>query len=388
MGYQVLEAPIRIEITRSQDRREIQVEATVDGIGLEVDDKNSSKEEETNNDIARKVTKLELVKNDTEADQIKISVINDLLYSLPNSGGSGIFLYILSGIVLMMAASYLYWKKVSRLGKRRYKNAIFKKSLCQKPPFFLLGCNMTRIKSDSYINFMKYIFKGLHDICFRDKYSLNYFHLKNTRYAPDLVFNYPLQHYKKKKKVVISVWGCLTKCDEMPQWKWAEDQWKSYKCFIINIIEYFNDIDYQIELLSLCESEGDLQACELIKKETRTKKLTILNYKGNTDEVVCCISEASFVVGTRFHSVVLALSSKTSVYPIIYESKTLQLLKDCEFTGEYSEVAEIKSDEISKVIKSFERHCCYDGIDAIKLKARDQFIELNKVLRKGYSDES
>jgi len=112
MGYQVLEAPIRIEITRSQDRREIQVEATVDGIGLEVDDKNSSKEEETNNDIARKVTKLELVKNDTEADQIKISVINDLLYSLPNSGGSGIFLYILSGIVLMMAASYLYWKKV------------------------------------------------------------------------------------------------------------------------------------------------------------------------------------------------------------------------------------------------------------------------------------
>ena len=84
----------------------------MDGIGLEVDDKNSSKEEETNNDIARKVTKLELVKNDTEADQIKISVINDLLYSLPNSGGSGIFLYILSGIVLMMAASYLYWKKV------------------------------------------------------------------------------------------------------------------------------------------------------------------------------------------------------------------------------------------------------------------------------------
>ncbi len=282
----------------------------------------------------------------------------------------------------------LWQQQVSRLGKRRYKNAIFKKSLCQKPPFFLLGCNMTRIKSDSYINFMKYIFKGLHDICFRDKYSLNYFHLKNTRYAPDLVFNYPLQHYKKKKKVVISVWGCLTKCDEMPQWKWAEDQWKSYKCFIINIIEYFNDIDYQIELLSLCESEGDLQACELIKKETRTKKLTILNYKGNTDEVVCCISEASFVVGTRFHSVVLALSSKTSVYPIIYESKTLQLLKDCEFTGEYSEVAEIKSDEISKVIKSFERHCCYDGIDAIKLKARDQFIELNKVLRKGYSDES
>lgn len=282
----------------------------------------------------------------------------------------------------------LWQQQVRKLGKRRYKNAILKKSLCQKPPFFLLGCNMTRIKSDSYINFMKYIFKGLHDICFRDKYSLNYFPLKNTRYAPDLVFNYPLQHYMKKKKIVISVWGCLTKCDEMPQWKWAEYQWELYKCFIINIIEYFDNIDYQIELLSLCECEGDLQACELIKNETKTKKLTILNYKGDLDEVVRYISEASFVVGTRFHSIVLALSSKTSVYPIIYENKTLQLLKDCEFTGEYSEIAEIKSDEINKVINSFEHRGSCDGIDAIKLKAREQFTELNKVLRKGYSDES
>lgn len=86
--------------------------ATVNDIGLKVDDENPSKEEEINNDIAKKVTRLELVKSETEEDQIKISVINDLLYSLPNSGESGIFLYILSGIVLMMAASYLYWRKV------------------------------------------------------------------------------------------------------------------------------------------------------------------------------------------------------------------------------------------------------------------------------------
>jgi LPXTG-motif cell wall-anchored protein len=111
-GYQILEAPIKIEITRSKDRREIQVMATVNDIGLKVDDENPSKEEEINNDIAKKVTRLELVKSETEEDQIKISVINDLLYSLPNSGESGIFLYILSGIVLMMAASYLYWRKV------------------------------------------------------------------------------------------------------------------------------------------------------------------------------------------------------------------------------------------------------------------------------------
>ncbi len=45
-------------------------------------------------------------------DELHIKVYNDMLYELPNSGGPGIFWSILSGIALMMAASYLYWKRI------------------------------------------------------------------------------------------------------------------------------------------------------------------------------------------------------------------------------------------------------------------------------------
>lgn len=274
----------------------------------------------------------------------------------------------------------LWQQQVKRLGKRRYKNAILKKSFCKNPPFFLMGCNVTRVKSDSYIDLMRYVFKDLRDICFRDKYSLMHFPLENARYAPDLVFNYPVQHYIRKKKIVISVWGCLTKCEEMPQWKWAENNWGGYKDLIINIIDYFDSIGYQIELLSLCENEGDFQACELLKQEAKTDKLSVISYEGNLEKIMKCIAEADFVIGTRFHSVVLALSSKTPVYPIAYESKTLQLLKDCKFEGEYSEISEIKKDEINKVKNSFANYRFCNEIDLIKSKAREQFSEFNKIL--------
>ena len=117
-GYQVLEKPIKLEITRSTDRRQMEVKASIDGKGLEIGNVNSDGGEssvtEAEGDVsdpAQKIKELKLVKNDTGNDEIQVTVINDLLYSLPNSGGSGIFLYILSGIALMMAASYLYWKK-------------------------------------------------------------------------------------------------------------------------------------------------------------------------------------------------------------------------------------------------------------------------------------
>lgn len=52
------------------------------------------------------------IKGGNANDELHIKVYNDMLYELPNSGGPGIFRSILSGIALMMAASWLYWKRV------------------------------------------------------------------------------------------------------------------------------------------------------------------------------------------------------------------------------------------------------------------------------------
>ena len=44
-------------------------------------------------------------------DTAELTVINEMAYELPNSGGMGIFPCILSGVVMMMAACGLYFRK-------------------------------------------------------------------------------------------------------------------------------------------------------------------------------------------------------------------------------------------------------------------------------------
>ncbi len=106
-GYMPWEKPLRITITRDPEDRD---KVTVETEGKSVD---ASKEEETADEIPRGnvVRKLTLTQEEGKRDTAEITVINEMFYELPNSGGIGIFPYILSGIVLMMAASILYFRR-------------------------------------------------------------------------------------------------------------------------------------------------------------------------------------------------------------------------------------------------------------------------------------
>lgn len=95
---------------------------------------------------------------------------------------------------------------------------------------------MTRVLTSDYIKQMNFLFDGLTDICFRDKYSYSFFkNLNNVRYAPDIVFNYECQSRIKNNNIVISVWGPLTRVDSFPQWTWANELWEPYEKFLIEI---------------------------------------------------------------------------------------------------------------------------------------------------------
>ena len=53
-----------------------------------------------------------MVEQAVEADQIPITeaVANDLLYELPHTGGTGIYLYMIGGMLLMFAAVWILYK--------------------------------------------------------------------------------------------------------------------------------------------------------------------------------------------------------------------------------------------------------------------------------------
>lgn len=268
------------------------------------------------------------------------------------------------------------WKnEVKKYGLIKMKNRTWGYLYNPKTPFFLLGCNLTRVKTLQYINEMKTLFDGLADICFRDKYSYGFFNdLKNVRYAPDIVLNYNCNDKKDKKGVLISIWGPLTCVNQFPQWKWAEKLWDGYENFIIEITKKFIDMGEHVTYLALCKNEGDLEACNRISRDGGISVDTVM-YDGNINEIVELFESSSFVVGTRFHSVIMAINAQCAIYPIVYESKTKQLLMDSNYDGAYSDIENEKSYLMEAVLKNYWEKKTIQR-DELKQKAGAQFDKL------------
>lgn len=110
-GYMPWEKPLRIKITRdTQDRDKVTVEAERKSVSTsEGEDIDLNQDQIPRGSVVKKLT---LKQEEGKRDTAELTVINEMLYELPNSGGSGIFWSILSGIALMMAAVLLYWKKI------------------------------------------------------------------------------------------------------------------------------------------------------------------------------------------------------------------------------------------------------------------------------------
>lgn len=277
----------------------------------------------------------------------------------------------------------IWQANVTRYGLETMKDIVYKHALCPSVPFFLLGCNMTRVNTETYVDQMKYLFSGLADICFRDRYSYQIFSdLQNVRYAPDVVFNYTCNTRRPASdEILISVWGALTHTDTLFQWAWAKDKWTDYEDFIIEIVRAFLKKNKKVRLLALCENEGDLVACtRIMEKGGFLKDVTTYAYRGNIEETISLFETAEFVIGTRFHSIVMAMNAGKPFYPIAYESKTIQLLKDIRYEAEFSYIEDAESYKLEYVMHQYETKQSPDCAE-IKRQSAGQFQELGTFLR-------
>lgn len=69
------------------------------------------------------------------------------------------------------------------------------------------------------------------------------------------------------------------------------------------------------------------EVLELLDAEERSHVSTVC-YDGDTDVIISLFAKAKYVVGTRFHSVVLGLLCGAQVLPIVYSVKTSNMLED------------------------------------------------------------
>ena len=118
-GYMLWEKPLRIEIDRTKDGKNVTITTENKTITVPADEEDVTEKPGNENDIVDTsqiprgdvVKKLTIVQYEDNRDTAELTVINEMAYELPNSGGMGIFPCILSGVVMMMAACGLYFRK-------------------------------------------------------------------------------------------------------------------------------------------------------------------------------------------------------------------------------------------------------------------------------------
>ncbi len=259
--------------------------------------------------------------------------------------------------------------------KSQFENHL-RKRVIEGKPFYLLGSNFGPYKTEEYIQSYKKLFKTYEDICFREKYSYDLFkELDNVRKADDIIFQLDNKYLDKEENTVsISV--------IKPSFR---EKFKDYDLRYYNKIKdiaiYFIRKGMNINLISFCKYEGDEEAIENILKLIPDKYKNNVNkcfYRGNIDDILNILSSSKYIIGTRFHSMILGWVFNKPVFPIVYSDKMTNVMDDVKFGGEYIRLEEIENLDIEKSFENLD-HSKIDVNKQIE-NSKLHFTKLDKFL--------
>ncbi|WP_191565583.1 polysaccharide pyruvyl transferase family protein [Metabacillus idriensis] len=274
-------------------------------------------------------------------------------------------LVIIGGSIFMENAS---WQE--HLIKREYLPNKFK---MMNKKTFIIGANFGPYNDTLFIEKYREFFSMFDDICFRDNYSYSIFKdLDNVRFAPDVVFNLNSPIPKNKDKSVgFSIIDILKR-------EGLKEYYQIYNEKIIQLVEKYIEQGYKVKLFSFCEREGDLDIINYIYNNVKKNSyVEIINYERNINKFLEKFKTCEIIVGTRFHSIILAILFNQRVFPIIYSEKTYNVLKDLNMEDNYCYIKNIKNldikNEIMTTNKIIDRH--------VLLESHKQFKELDLLLQ-------
>lgn len=255
----------------------------------------------------------------------------------------------------------------------------------KKDKFYVIGANFGPYQSEDYRKRMSDIFLKMKDVCFRDQYSKNQFpDHPVVRYAPDILFSYPIpQIDMKKKQAFFSVIDCASKDEGSIQLKKYADVYINQISSLVN--ELINK-GWSIVLSSFCKHEGDEEAIDkIIKNISDLSKVQTINYNGsNYNEVLKTLAESEYVFASRFHATIFALSAGRPVIPVLYSNKTLNVLHDMGFEGKYVDIRKMDQNQLLsayQLIRHPEKQMI-ENIEYYKKASLKHFEKLDQVLKK------
>lgn len=246
----------------------------------------------------------------------------------------------------------------------------------KKKPLYILGINFGPYKTEKYLKRTKEYISTAKDVCFRDMRSYTLFNdLNNTRVATDIIFGIEKLIPSNKNKCKLCVISVLDFSGNDVLLKYKQE----YIDFMLKAIEKYSFMGYKVILMSFCKMEGDEDAIEEIlhrcndkfKKNLRTHFYDGINWR----ETVEIISSSSCIIATRFHSMILGFVYGIQTLPIIYNEKSLNILRDldCE---EYC----IRLEDLGTYDFSDIRYAKPKNMNKVKMKAVEQFKVLDTIL--------
>lgn len=196
----------------------------------------------------------------------------------------------------------------------------------------VMGANFGPYTNDQFREFFNEYFKKMDFVSFRDKYSYEIFKQNSkVNYAPDILFGitdvFNVEKKVQKPYIVISV------IDK------AKDREKYLKK-VSEMIKYYLTKNYEVVLMSMCEAQADLKLCYELAEGFDTNKVRVVSYSGNVSEIMGCIKNAAYLIGSRFHAIVSSICYEVPCYPIVYSDKTENLLLDIAYEGQHTTVDE------------------------------------------------
>lgn len=195
----------------------------------------------------------------------------------------------------------------------------------QNGPLFIIGSNFGPFSNAQFESSFHEYFVKCSGVCFRDNASYARFSdIEHVSYAPDVVFNYPfLQSASHSNLVIISVVNFHNRL-ELSQYSNGYDE------FIGNVCKWCVRNDKIPILYSFCEFEGDSEAVDGIYNslDNETREKTRREYYKNLDELIHHFKEASFVLATRFHAMILALRFNIPFFCVSYNQKIENVMND------------------------------------------------------------
>ena len=240
---------------------------------------------------------------------------------------------------------------------------------------FLIGANLGPVYQDSYWNDIRKQFMDYRHVCLRDYSSYSMIRdLFHVQYAPDVIFLTPQpEPVDVGENVVISVVdiGARSKNHAVVT---------AYYELLRDTVEKFNARNIPVTLVSFCRFEGDEQAIDhLLEMVSDDTNVSTCLYNNNIQEILSLFSSASYIVASRFHAVILALSFGKPVFPISYNCKTKHYLEDVGFQGRYATLEELPDTTLEDVLHNYDNRIITDCTQHKKY-AKNQYRALREYL--------